>query len=119
MYVCILYTSASRIRYTRTPAGVCGLLLSCRRAALIRNERVERAFARVDKGTTAAVAFDIDQLYPALAQMARKYLAIPATAASSERLFSLAGNTVTDKRSRLTDENAENFIFPHSNQHVW
>ena len=61
MYVCILYTSLSRIRYTRTPAGVCGLLLSCRRAALIRNERVERAFARVDKGTTAAVAFDIDQ----------------------------------------------------------
>ena len=45
----------------RTPAGVCGLLLSCRRAALIRSERVERAFARGDNEATAAVAFDIDQ----------------------------------------------------------
>ena len=61
MYVRILCTSASSVRYTRTSAGVCGLLLSCRRAALIRNERVDRAFARGDKGVTAAVAFDIDQ----------------------------------------------------------
>ena len=67
MYVYILYTSASRIRYTRTPAGVCGLLLSCRRTALIRSERVERAFARGDKVATAPVTFDIDHLYPASA----------------------------------------------------
>ena len=51
--------------------------------------------------------------------MARKYVAIPATSAASERLFSVAGNTITDKRSRLTDDNAENITFLHVNQHLW
>ena len=41
------------------------------------------------------------------------------TSAASERLFSVAGNTITEKRSRLTDENAENTIFLHSNQPMW
>ncbi|CAM9383642.1 unnamed protein product [Sphacelaria rigidula] len=51
--------------------------------------------------------------------MARKYLAIPASSASSERLFSVAGNTITVKRASLSDDNAENIIFLHSNQHLW
>ena len=61
-YVRILYHTSTRgIRNIRTPAGTCCLLLSCCRAALIRNERVTRAFARGDERATAAVAFDIDQ----------------------------------------------------------
>ena len=59
-------------------------------------------------------------LYSDLAQMARKYLAIPAASAASERLYSVAGNTITDKRLRVTDDNAENITFLHSNQqHLW
>ena len=57
-------------------------------------------------------------LYPSLPLISRKYLAIPATSAASERLFSVAENTITDKRSRLTDDNAENIILQHSNQHL-
>ncbi|CAN0453708.1 unnamed protein product, partial [Laminaria digitata] len=57
-----------------------------------------------------------EELYPILSQLAREYLAVPATSAASERLFSVAGNTITEKRSSLTDKNADNIIFLHSNQ---
>lgn len=39
--------------------------------------------------------------YPAIAAIAKKYLAISFTPASSERCFSKAGNIVTPKRSSL------------------
>ena len=51
--------------------------------------------------------------------LARKYLAVQVTSASSERLFSTAGNTVTVKRARLSDDNVENNVFLHSNQGLW
>ena len=45
--------------------------------------------------------------------LARKYLlAVQATSSSSERLFSTAGNTVTVKRARLSDDNVEKHRFP-------
>lgn len=43
----------------------------------------------------------------------RTYLAIPATSAALERLFSVAGNTISEKSSSLTDKNAEG-TFPYT-----
>ena len=43
-----------------------------------------------------------EQLYPSLSKYARQVLAIPATSAPSERVFSVAGQIVTKKRARLT-----------------
>ena len=40
--------------------------------------------------------------YPIIARIAKDHLAIPATSAESERLFSVSGDIVTKKRNRLS-----------------
>ena len=42
--------------------------------------------------------------------MAKRILAIPASSAKSERVFSTGGNIVTAKRNRLAPKNVENLI---------
>ena len=49
--------------------------------------------------------------FPMVAALARKVLAIPATSAQSERLFSKAGQVVTNRRSSLGSENVELLLF--------
>ncbi|CAG0890746.1 unnamed protein product [Darwinula stevensoni] len=49
--------------------------------------------------------------YSKLAQMARKYLAIPATPVPSERLFSRTGNIATKLRCSLLPENVNKLRF--------
>lgn len=65
--------------------------------------------------STASIAKTADPLqwwrlnymnYPRLANYARAVLAIPATSAPCERLFSEMGDVITDKRNRLTPNNA-------------
>ena len=51
-------------------------------------------------------------LFPWLGVMARRVLAIPATSAAHERLFSTAGNVMTKKRSRLTGETWTSRVSP-------
>ena len=74
----------------------------------------------VPKGTST----DIDILdfwknkeseLPLLAKVAKKYYGIPITSASSERLFSAAGNVITSARTLLNTEKAEQLIFIHDN----
>ena len=50
---------------------------------------------------------------PWLGSLARRVLAIPATSAAPERLFSSSGNTMTKKRTRLTCDNLEELVFLH------
>jgi len=54
-----------------------------------------------------------EQQYPLLAVLASKVLAIPATLAPSERVFSVAGLTIAKAHSRLDPENAGEVIFLH------
>ena len=49
--------------------------------------------------------------YPKLSLVARKWLAVPASSAASERLFSSAGLTVTDKRTSLGSELVSSLVF--------
>lgn len=53
-------------------------------------------------------------LYPRLARIAKRVFAVPATSAAVEREFSLAGNIVTKKRSRLSPETVNDIIFLNS-----
>jgi hypothetical protein len=43
--------------------------------------------------------------FPIITQIARDYLAIPATPAPSKRVFSVAGNLISKKRTRIASEN--------------
>ena len=47
---------------------------------------------------------------PLLASLAKRILAISASSAKSERVFSTGGNIVTAKRNRLAPKNVENLI---------
>jgi len=53
--------------------------------------------------------------FPLLAQMARDYLAIPVSSASSERLFSACGNILTSHRQNLGSEKFSKMIFAQQN----
>lgn len=52
---------------------------------------------------------------PVLTKLARKVLCIPATSTPSERVFSVAGLTITNKRSNLAPQNVNKIIFIHDN----
>ncbi|KAG8175484.1 hypothetical protein JTE90_004176 [Oedothorax gibbosus] len=51
---------------------------------------------------------------PELAQLARKYLCIPATSVPSERQFSKAGLITNDRRNRLKPKNLDMLLFLNS-----
>ncbi|CAG4977728.1 unnamed protein product [Parnassius apollo] len=53
--------------------------------------------------------------FPLLSELARIMLAIPATSTPSERVFSIAGLTVTVKRSRLSPVRVNKIIFINDN----
>jgi len=55
------------------------------------------------------------QTYPTLSRLARVILAIPATSAPSERVFSLAGLTINARRSSLAPSSVDKVLFVHEN----
>ena len=54
--------------------------------------------------------------FPALSVMARQYLGVPATSASSERLFSLAGRAFDDQRQCMKEEMLEMLMWARVNR---
>ena len=57
-----------------------------------------------------------EKIFPCLSLLARRVLAIPATSAAPERLFSTSGNTMTKKRCSLSCDNLEECVYLHE---VW
>lgn len=54
--------------------------------------------------------------FPYLATLAKEQLIIQATSVSSERVFSTAGDIVSAKRTRLSEENVNMLLFLHKNR---
>ena len=54
---------------------------------------------------------DNESIYPNLAELANKYLAIPASSARVERLFSIGGKIFRPDRCNLSDERFETLMF--------
>ena len=50
-----------------------------------------------------------------MSKLACYYLTPPPTSTDVERLFSIAGNILTDSRNRLTPENLEKLLFIRQN----
>lgn len=55
------------------------------------------------------------QLYPVLVGAARRYLSIPATQTTSDRVFSAAGTIVSCRREHMLTKNVEQLVFLHEN----
>jgi hypothetical protein len=58
------------------------------------------------------------QMFPKLARIARKYLAVLATSVSSERLFSDAENLINTKRTSLDTNLAGKMLFLKRNLNI-
>lgn len=52
--------------------------------------------------------------FPRLYEMALKFLLIPATSVPAERLFSMAGNIITEKRNRISEKHLEETLILNS-----
>jgi hypothetical protein len=56
------------------------------------------------------------QDFPILSQLAKRYLAIPASSAPSERVFSRLKDTVSPKRNRFSSQKLCQLLFVHYHQ---
>ena len=56
-----------------------------------------------------------NKIMKALARLAKQYLTPPPTSTDVERLFSVAGNILTDDRNRLLPANVEKILFMREN----
>ena len=54
--------------------------------------------------------------FPALSVMARQYLGVPATSASAERLFSIAGRAFDDQRQSMKEQMLEMLMWARINR---
>ena len=56
-------------------------------------------------------------LYPHISRLIKKYLSLPGTSVPSERIFSKAGQLVSEKRNRLKAKHVNMLVFLDNNLH--
>lgn len=56
--------------------------------------------------------------FPLLSRLAKRYMCIPGTSVSAERVFSTAGDVITAKRSALKPDHVDQLVFLHKNLEI-
>ena len=94
-------------------------------AAMITAATATPKKSEIDMYLEEVVDIDIDPLqwwstnehrFPHVARMARQFLGCPATSASAERVFSLAGRLYSDLRQHMTDGTLEERMWAKVNR---
>ncbi|XP_046868716.1 E3 SUMO-protein ligase ZBED1-like isoform X1 [Drosophila willistoni] len=91
--------------------------------SMARNTRSDAIIAKRQYLERPLSQQDVDPLlwmktdFPAIKTLMLKYFCIPATSVQSERVFSKAGQIVSDRRTRLKEENVNILLF--LNQNLW
>ena len=86
-----------------------------------KDNEVDRylAISQQAKGINALEWWNIHKKeFPILSELSRKFLAVQATSAASERLFSDAGNIMTAKRTSMKCDLFETLIFLKRNKPI-
>ena len=69
---------------------------------------------KMDSNISNPLKYWLINMHSDLKNIALKYLTIIATSVPSERLFSRAGNIVTESRNRITSEHLQQMLFLNS-----
>ncbi|XP_046868625.1 uncharacterized protein LOC124461087 isoform X2 [Drosophila willistoni] len=91
--------------------------------SMARNTRSDAIIAKRQYLERPLSQQDVDPLlwmktdFPAIKTLMLKYFCIPATSVQSERVFIKAGQIVSDRRTRLKEENVNILLF--LNQNLW
>lgn len=99
-----------------------GTFVAVRVAPKSAHSTAEEEVKRYNKATPLPLAGDPlswwrehEVEYPLLARFAKRYLCIPGTSVSAERVFSTAGDIVTAQRSALTPDHVDQLLFLNKN----
>ena len=60
-----------------------------------------------------------EHFYPRISNVSKKYLSVPVSFVSSERVFSICGLIVNKKRCRLSENNIDLLVFLNKNLEYW
>ena len=83
--------------------------------ALYRNENQVGCACMKDLGGPRKWWASKEESYPTLAKLSRKYLAVQGSSAPLERLLSVGGSAITEKRNKMDGDMASDIIFLHEN----
>ena len=81
-------------------------------------EEFDSFLAEIEAPRSTSPNKDNNSRFSLVSKVAQCYLNIPATSTPSERVFSIPGNTVTQKRSCLKPKNVNAIIFLNKNMNV-
>ena len=71
-----------------------------------------RAFPPIKSGEDPLMFWKLhEEKLPCLASLAQKYMCIPGSSVASERIFSTAGDVISQERARMKPDKADKLIF--------